>query len=35
LGGAGSRGCGQIRFVNITIDGGKKDENFLETIELN
>lgn len=35
LGGAGSRGCGQIKFVNITIDGEGKDENFLESIKIN
>ena len=35
LGGSGSRGCGQVKFVNIVIDNEKKDENFLETIELN
>ncbi|MDM8549595.1 type III-A CRISPR-associated RAMP protein Csm3 [Desulfobacterales bacterium HSG2] len=35
LGGAGSRGCGQIQFVNITIDGEQKPENFLESVELN
>ena len=35
LGGAGSRGCGQVKFVNITIDGEQKEENFLESIELN
>jgi CRISPR-associated protein Csm3 len=35
LGGSGSRGCGQIKFVNITIDGEGKDENFLESIEIN
>lgn len=35
LGGAGSRGCGQIKFVNITIDGEGKGENFLESIEIN
>ncbi len=35
LGGSGSRGCGQVKFVNIVIDDEKKDENFLETIELN
>ncbi len=35
LGGSGSRGCGQIKFVNITIDDDQKGENFLESIELN
>ena len=35
LGGAGSRGCGQIKFVNIAIDDERKEENFLESIELN
>jgi CRISPR/Cas system CSM-associated protein Csm3 (group 7 of RAMP superfamily) len=35
LGGSGSRGCGQIKFENITIDGEQKEDNFLEAIELN
>ena len=35
LGGAGSRGCGQIKFINIVIDGERKEDNFLEFIELN
>lgn len=35
LGGGGSRGCGQIRFSNIHIDGEKKNEAFLESIKLN
>jgi len=35
LGGSGSRGCGQIRFVDITIDDKQKEEDFLESIALN
>lgn len=35
LGGAGSRGCGQIKFTNITIDDDQKPDNFLESIDLN
>ncbi len=35
LGGAGSRGCGQIQFINVTIDGELQTDNFLENIELN
>lgn len=34
LGGSGSRGCGQIRFINIEIDGVKQDDGFLESIKL-
>lgn len=34
LGGSGSRGCGQIMFDPIFIDGDKKPENFLESISL-
>lgn len=30
LGGAGSRGCGQIKFIEITIDNEKQEESFLE-----
>lgn len=29
LGGSGSRGCGQIRFINVRIDNEKQDEHFL------
>ena len=32
LGGAGSRGCGQIRFIDVSIDNEKQDENFLDSI---
>lgn len=35
LGGAGSRGCGQIRFVNVEIDGERQADDFLDNIELN
>lgn len=35
LGGAGSRGCGQIRFVDVLIDNEKQDDNFLESVPLN
>ncbi len=35
LGGAGSRGCGQIKFVNIFIDDQEKPEDFLDSIEIN
>jgi len=35
LGGSGSRGCGQIKFVDITVDSEQKEENFLESVELN
>lgn len=32
LGGAGSRGCGQIKFIDVSIDNEKQDENFLDSI---
>jgi CRISPR-associated protein Csm3 len=35
LGGSGSRGCGQIKFVGVSIDGEGQNENFLESVELN
>ncbi len=35
LGGAGSRGCGQIRFIKVFIDGEKMEDDFLESIDLN
>jgi CRISPR-associated protein Csm3 len=35
LGGAGSRGCGQIKFVDIEIDNEKKEEGFLDKIGVN
>lgn len=35
LGGAGSRGCGQIKFVDVSIDGEKQAEDFLDKVELN
>jgi CRISPR-associated protein Csm3 len=31
LGGSGSRGCGQIKFIDITIDNEKQEESFLES----
>jgi CRISPR-associated protein Csm3 len=35
LGGAGSRGCGQIKFKEITIDDEQKPDDFLYSIDLN
>ena len=35
LGGSGSRGCGQIRFIDIKIDGKEKQQNFLDTVKTN
>jgi len=35
LGGAGSRGCGQIKFVDVHIDNEKQEDNFLEFVDLN
>ena len=32
LGGAGSRGCGQIKFIDVSIDNEKQDENFLDSV---
>ncbi len=32
LGGAGSRGCGQVRFVNVKIDDEAQEPDFLEKI---
>ena len=34
LGGAGSRGCGQIKFIDVSIDNEKQDENFLDSIAI-
>lgn len=34
LGGSGSRGCGQIKFVNVTVDDEKPSDGFLESIEI-
>jgi len=34
LGGCGSRGCGQVKFKKIVVDGAEKPENFLESISL-
>ena len=34
LGGSGSRGCGQIKFTDLTIDGEKMVDNYLDSIEL-
>lgn len=35
LGGSGSRGCGQIKFVDIRVDEEQKEEGFLESMKLN
>ena len=35
LGGAGSRGCGQIKFTDIVIDEEKQDDSFLDSIDVN
>ena len=35
LGGSGSRGCGQIKFDQVFIDGEKQPDNFLDSITLN
>jgi len=35
LGGSGSRGSGRIQFIDINIDGEKKERNFLESMALN
>jgi len=35
LGGAGSRGCGQIKFIDVDIDGERQNEDFMDSIELN
>ena len=35
LGGSGSRGCGQIKFVDIKVDEEQKEEDFLESMKLN
>ncbi len=34
LGGAGSRGCGQIKFIDVAIDNEKQDENFLDSVAM-
>ncbi len=34
LGGSGSRGCGQIKFVDVVIDGDKQKPNFLEEVNV-
>lgn len=34
LGGSGSRGCGQIKFVNVTIDDGEKLDDVLKSIKI-
>lgn len=34
LGGSGSRGCGQIKFINVSIDGEQQASDFLESIEM-
>lgn len=35
LGGSGSRGCGQIKFVDVVIDDEKQPSNFLESLKIN
>ncbi|MDL1981314.1 MAG: type III-A CRISPR-associated RAMP protein Csm3 [Deltaproteobacteria bacterium] len=35
LGGAGSRGCGQIKFIEVSIDNEKQDETFLDSVAMN
>ncbi|MCD6487301.1 MAG: type III-A CRISPR-associated RAMP protein Csm3 [Syntrophobacterales bacterium] len=35
LGGSGSRGCGQIKFAEVFIDGEKQPDDFLEKIDIN
>jgi len=35
LGGAGSRGCGQIKFTEVFIDDEKQEDSFLDSIEIN
>jgi len=34
LGGAGSRGCGQIKFIDVYIDNKKQNENFLDSVAM-
>ena len=34
LGGAGSRGCGQIKFIDVYIDNEKQNENFLDSVAM-
>ena len=34
LGGCGSRGCGQIKFTDVKVDGQIREEDFLDKIEL-
>jgi CRISPR-associated protein Csm3 len=34
LGGSGSRGCGQINFAEVSIDGEKQPDDFLEKIDI-
>lgn len=35
LGGSGSRGCGQVAFVDVSIDGKKQPEDFIASIDPN
>lgn len=35
LGGSGSRGCGQVKFVDVTIDNEKQATDFLKSIKMN
>ncbi|HLC14930.1 MAG TPA: hypothetical protein VJL89_01725 [Thermodesulfovibrionia bacterium] len=34
LGGSGSRGCGQIKFVSVKIDNEIQPDNFLDSVQL-
>ncbi|MDY6853443.1 MAG: type III-A CRISPR-associated RAMP protein Csm3 [Thermodesulfobacteriota bacterium] len=34
LGGAGSRGCGQIKFIDVSIDGEKQNIDFLDSVNI-
>lgn len=34
LGGSGSRGCGQVKFLEVAIDNELQDQNFIESVQL-
>jgi len=34
LGGAGSRGCGQIKFIDVAIDSEKQNIDFLDSVDI-
>ena len=34
LGGAGSRGCGQIKFIDVSIDSEKQSIDFLDSVNI-